>query len=136
MRKRFARQQGFTLIEMIFVVLIIGVLVAIGIPAYNNHIQTTHQQRAQGELSRVMALAESFRAQNFSYNGFALPGNLASQDRYDYEITIGGNNQTIEVRALPIGQQTGVGALGINNTGETCHSPDSDEACTLGVNPW
>lgn len=51
-------QQGFTLIELMIVVAIIGILAAIAIPQYQDYVSRSQINRAYGELSAYRTAVE------------------------------------------------------------------------------
>lgn len=52
------KQQGFTLIELMIVVAIIGVLASLVVPAYQDHIARTQINRVYAELSALKSNVE------------------------------------------------------------------------------
>ena len=51
-------QKGFTLIELMIVVAIIGILAAIAIPQYQNYVTKTQSTRLEGELGSLKTMVD------------------------------------------------------------------------------
>jgi type IV pilus assembly protein PilE len=126
MKKQLAakrRQGGFTLIELMMVVAIIGILAAIGYPSYINSIIKSNRAAAQ---SHLMDMAQ---AQQKYFNDARTFGakddlNITEPDRvtasYDVVVTpVVGPPPTFTITATPKAgsRQVGDGILLIDNTG-------------------
>lgn len=59
--------RGFTLIEVMVVVVVIGVLAAIALPSYRSYIERSHRASAKATLLEAAQFMERFRSANFSY---------------------------------------------------------------------
>ena len=58
---------GFTLVELMIVVAIIGILMAISVPAYQGYVLRSHRTDAHSSLLDIAARQERFVAQRNSY---------------------------------------------------------------------
>lgn len=83
------RQSGFTLIELMITVAIVGILAAIAYPSYQKYVLSSRRAEAQSEMFKIQLGLEKWRANNNAYSsdlsvntGFT--GNTAY---YTYSIT-------------------------------------------------
>ena len=89
------KQKGFTLIEVMIVVAILGIISAIAIPSYSEYVKKGKRADAKVELLRIAQLQESYFVQNLSYakdftigaGGLGLGASVKS-DQEEYTMTI------------------------------------------------
>ncbi len=68
MRRPFER--GFTIIELMIVVMIIGILAAIAVPSYRQYVRKNAQSEAESDMLRLSMELERWRAKTLTYGGF------------------------------------------------------------------
>lgn len=97
------KQYGFTLIELIIVVTVIGILAAIAIPSFQDYVTRSRRAEAQSYMMEIALREEKHRANNSSYvvHG-ALPGGVTNTAYYIYTIVVpDANSYTITATANP-----------------------------------
>ena len=61
-RRNLARKQGFTLVELMIVVAILGILAAVAVPSYTNYVMRAKGAEAVGFLADIKARQETYKA--------------------------------------------------------------------------
>lgn len=132
--KRKQDQKGFTLIELMIVVVIIAILAAVGYPAYTDQVESTRRDSMKGTMMELAAALEHYRAQRFSYSGADANVPMPSNDYFDVAVVVDGDNRGYTVTATPKGVMAGTGGLVMNSDGQTCFVKGAT-TCTPGTDP-
>jgi len=80
------RQAGFTLIELMITIVVIGILTAVALPSYTSYMLRTRLADAWTGLAAVQPLAEQHWSNGNTFAGFAsLP---AATDNFTYTLPV------------------------------------------------
>lgn len=115
---------GFSLIELLLAVAIVGILAAIALPAYQDQVIRGHRAAAQSEMLDIANKQAQFLLVNRAYaskatltaSGYSLPADVSS--RYSYEITLGaGAVPSYTITFTASGAQVSDGDLTLDSSG-------------------
>ena len=121
---RATRASGFSLIEVMVVIAIVGILASIALPAYNDHTRKTRRAAGTACVSAVAQAMERYYTTALTYVGAPAVATMTARCDPDvltfYTITTGGlAAKTFTVSAAPTGKQAGdeCGTLTLNQAG-------------------
>jgi len=86
--QKFTNQKGFTLIELMIVVAIIGILAAIAIPNFMNYQCKANQREGQAMMSNLRTALESYYAEKNTYTTDFADMNFTFKGSDLYNVTI------------------------------------------------
>ena len=89
------KSSGFTLIELMVVVIIVAIFAAVATPIYQNYVRKARESLAQQEMMRLATLLDRHKARNFSYQGFLIEEAFTPENA-----TAGESDYVIRIRDL------------------------------------
>ncbi len=112
--------EGFTLIELMVVVLIIGILIAIALPTFLGARQRAQDRAAQSDLRNAMAAAKAYYTEGDTYAGLDSGTPLAiSSYETSLDFITGASdltNQDVSVDVSSDGTQVGFARMSASGT--------------------
>lgn len=127
------RAAGFTLIELMIVIVIVGILATVALPSYRAYIVKANRGEAQAYLMDLAQRAQQYLIDERTWETFDYTVVLPPPERVDqhYNIAFGSNSTatppTFTITATPkAGIQENDGTLTINQAGERLR----------GTEPW
>ena len=97
-------QQGFTLIEMMIVVALIGILSAVAIPAYSNYVLRARTAEAFTMLGGLQPAAEQYWANKRTFADMPVPGPTAN---FTYSL-VSASDSAYQVKAVGTNKMVGL----------------------------
>ena len=119
------KTQGFTLIELMIVVAIIGILATIAYPSYLQYVIRGNRTAAQSQMMDIANREQQFLLADRAYadkdtleaSSYALPTEVSAKYSYDIDVDNAATPPTYIITFTPIGSQVSDGDLTLDSAG-------------------
>lgn len=125
------RNKGFTLVEIMIVVAIVGILASIAYPSYVDYVRSGRRAAAMGCLMEQTHFMERFYSSNMTYAGAAPPACPGEVTQF-YNVAAPANlgAATYSLTAVPTGSQAP------DRCGTLSVDQDGNRSATGGADCW
>jgi len=144
------KTKGFTLIELMIVVAIIGILATIAYPSYQEQVKSSRRADAKGALAGLASAMERHSTANNTYLGAGTTGgNTGAPTIFPDEAPLDGSTKfydltiqaasatTYTLRATPKNGQVGDGYLELLSTGQKrWDTNNNNSTADAGESDW
>lgn len=118
---------GFTLIELMVVVAIIGILASLAYPSYMDSVRKSNRADAKATMLQVAGQEERYYTENNVYGsmiaiGYAAESTPSPSGRHNITLVTANAASTYIISATPVSIDTTCGVLTLTNTGVTASS--------------
>lgn len=120
-----SRLQGFSLVELVVVVAIIGILASIALPAQKMYMVRANKAGAKAVLEEIAQRQEQFLAQNRAYAntfpllGMATPTDIANFYDFSIDLTVATTATNAALAGMPTFIASAVPKAGTIQAGES-----------------